>query len=1183
MADERKILERIISEFSVEKFDRFFREKSSKYRPIGKEMDYFNDDDFKDGIKLGEIEFSEADKVLVAAFKVKKDLTDKSGKKKQYEKAKNILRERRYQDNSAGVFIFYDDGGNFRFSLVYPEAMGIRRVWSNFRRLTYFVSKDPEVTNKTFLKQIGEKEFKSLTDIKDAFSITAVTEYFYRELYAIYDEIIKSVMKENKIKDYEKTRDFILLFIIRTIFLGFIQKRKWLGGDQKFIQNYLKEYKAKYAGKNLFYSRWLNTLFLNALSSEPGYKLHLGHSDISKDTLEKLQNAPYLNGGLFKLKEGYDDNNWIIPDKDIEQFFEFLFAHSFTIEENSPNDEDLELNPEFLGIIFERFVNKADGSVYTPRTEVDLMCRLSLLKWLEKNLGGSIAAKELYELFFKESEKEEDQKEGSFSPKEAKEISGKLENITVCDPAVGSGAFLVGMMQVLDEVELNLSKKTESPQSVIYNRKKQIIRNCLYGVEVKEWAVWICQLRLWLSLFVDAPDELKNSKEAILPSLDFKVRQGDSLVQRIGSTMFPVAFDSAAGFSRKLKEKIEKLKELKADYFDNKRNNYDWSQLKAKELEIYEDILAFEIEELEEKIKNKKQMAKVKTQKLFEEDKSLKQQDLHFEDIKELEAKRDELLAQKKLLTVNKPLIWSIEFAEVFAEKEGFDIVIGNPPYVRQEAIADPTGKVKEKKDYKNLLAEMVRKDFPDKFSHKTKIDAKSDLYAYFYIRALKLLNPKGVHCFICSNSWLDVGYGTWLQEFLLKSCPVELIIDNHAKRSFSAADVNTIISIIGAPRKSVNENHIIKFVAFKRPFEESIYTENMMAIENATEIISNDTFRVYPITVKELYEAGMEYEEEEGKQLKGGKYAGDKWGGKYLRAPDIFFTILKKGKGKLVKLGDIAEVRFGIKTGCNEFFYLTDEQAKEWGIEEEFLKPVIKSPRECKSILINPKDLKYKIFMCNKSKAELKGTNALKYIQWGERQSTKNDDGKEVLWKDVPSVQGRKYWWGLGEREIADGVIPCSYLGDFIVYKNCKEMLVDKRMYELYTSDGQSVIKCLNSTIYPLLLEILTRNYGGGGGPIDATVEEIERIFVLRKECSSELKKYDLPKRLIKSIFLECGIDPSSPVPIEEQEPKPLPDRAELDKIVFDALGLTSEERREVYRAVCRLVWNRISKARSV
>ena len=158
---------------------------------------------------------------------------------------------------------------------------------------------------------------------------------------------------------------------------------------------------------------------------------------------------------------------------------------------------------------------------------MDLM-PVKFVKWLQKNLENPVRTENLYELFFKESAQEDDQKEGSFSRKEAQEILTKLENLAVCDLAVGSGAFLVGMMQVLDDVEQSLKHRYGLNGKDLFERKKQIIKDSLYGVEVKEWAVWICQLRLWLSLFVDAPDELKNSLEPILPSLDFKVRQGDS-------------------------------------------------------------------------------------------------------------------------------------------------------------------------------------------------------------------------------------------------------------------------------------------------------------------------------------------------------------------------------------------------------------------------------------------------------------------------------------------------------------------------------------------------------------------------------------------------------------------------------------------------------------------------------
>ncbi|MBI2252243.1 MAG: Eco57I restriction-modification methylase domain-containing protein, partial [Armatimonadetes bacterium] len=327
-----------------------------------------------------------------------------------------------------------------------------------------------------------------------------------------------------------------------------------------------------------------------------------------------------------------------------------------------------------------------------------------------------------------------------------------------------------------------------------------------------------------------------------------------------------------------------------------------------------------EIEEKQKELNKLRGFKKIE-QGLFFEDDSLKPKqkefDLNKEVIESLENEINELQEQKQNIREDKPLIWNIEFSEIFVEKGGFDIVIGNPPYVRQESIADPTGKIKDKKEYKELLSEMARLDFPDDFPPKSKINAKSDLYTYFYIRALRLLNQKGIHTFICSNSWLDVGYGVWLQKFLLERAPLELIIDNHAKRSFEAADVNTIISVIHAPQKNISKKHQVKFAAFKKPFEEAVFTEYMLQIEEAEQIISNDIFRVYPITIKELKEAGTEYESEAQEKMEIGKYAGDKWGGKYLRAPDIFFTILERGnrykffecKGEKVIVEDVIDI----------------------------------------------------------------------------------------------------------------------------------------------------------------------------------------------------------------------------------------------------------------------------------
>jgi hypothetical protein len=155
---------------------------------------------------------------------------------------------------------------------------------------------------------------------------------------------------------------------------------------------------------------------------------------------------------------------------------------------------------------------------------------------------------------------------------------------------------------------------------------------------------------------------------------------------------------------------------------------------------------------------------------------------------------------------------------------------------------------------------------------------------------------------------------------------------------------------------------------------------------------------------------------------IKTTRYIGNKWSGKYLRAPDIYWTILEKGKGKLVRLGDVAEVRCGFTTGVNEFFYLDEERVTEWGVESCFLERVVKGPKECRRILVNPKEMSLRLFMCHEDRRQLKGTLILEYIKWGESQG----------FNDRPTCRGRARWWDLGQRDKAP--INANYLVDRVM-----------------------------------------------------------------------------------------------------------------------------------------------------
>lgn len=1206
--------------FTPEDLGVILRRVAPGFRP---ERDFYegfiHDETFGKATQIGVIELGDAQTVIVGAIHVKSELIARLGRRKQYDLAKTILR---YGNHNGGLFVFYDDYGRFRFSLVTVTYHGVRRRFSTFRRYTFFI--DPQLSNKTFLQQMQHADFSSISGLLEAFSIQAVSDEFYKDFKGKYDALAVAVQGT----DAELLKhDFALLFAIRIIFLGFVQKKGWLGNNPKFLQNYLEEY-LNSKNNDAFYNDWLQPLFFEAFSSPPGNKPHLADGIyLSEKTQKALMEAPYLNGELFKRKPGVDDCGLWIPDQPIREFFDFLFQYNFTVEENELYDEELELNPEFLGIIFERITNKDQGAVYTPRLEVDLMCRLALVKWLEQN--SDIEKENLYQLFFGEIGAEEFhgeyQKPGNFTSEQIRTLIERLENVTVCDPAAGSGAFEVGMLQVLEQILEKLYTRDNTPEDLKVKtpsrleRRKAIIARSLYGVEVKRWAVWINHLRLWLALFVDMPNEFKSSSEPLLPNLTFKVRTGDSLVQRIGNKTFPVIGD--ANLSSDLKRKIVDLKQKKLEFFYNKEEN-NWF-IEREELAVFQLILNHEIEERKKLVKvlrlsNYEQLA------FFEAD--IKQASLldHTEQIKRLEMEIEELEAQERNLKDERPFIWSIEFPEIFFDCGGFDVVIGNPPYLRQEHIVDPTHRLGPKL-YKEALQEMVRLDFPDyfakspaeldKFQSSRRPSGRSDLYTYFYVRSLRLLNAQGVHVFICSNAWLDVAYGAWLQEFYLRQVPLDFVIDNHARRSFARADINTIITVSSAPKKTNDEQHMVRFVAFKRPFEDLVLLDDLLAVEQAKETVHNENLRVLPMTVGELLQGGSKLTKIDGEihnssglpwdavaeaatqEVAGpysplklraptftlGNYVGDKWGGKYLRAPDIFFTILEKGKNKLVRLDSIADVRRGFTTGANKFFYLEplgpgsrpglqrvrNGAGWEGEIEERFLKPVIKSPRECSITVVRLENLIYHLFACHSNKAELRGSKALEYIRWGENQK----------YHLRSTLRSRSKWWDLGQRDPGLYLWPMIHYDRLASFVNAHAVQVDHNLFEITPKNRDEHIVTLFSVFSVLVRELLGRSNLGEGAL------KTEGIDIKGFPAMTMKKNYiEWPPRLeIKSIFIECGVNPESDIPISEQEPNPLPGRRALDDVVFDALGLTEEERKEVYRAVCQLVWDRISKARSV
>ena len=881
------------------------------------------------------------------------------------------------------------------------------------------------------------------------------------------------------------------------------------------------------------------------------YEDYFANSD---EALRHFERIPFLNGGLFECldKEDKDDPKKILridgfSDRADNQLFvpNFLFfseerevdlnkvydtkgkrykvrglidilrRYKFTITENTPIEEEVALDPELLGKVFENLLaaynpetgataRKQTGSFYTPREIVNYMVDESLIAYFQNTVGSRAihcpSETKLRHLFAYNDEPHQ------FTDADTEQLINAIDTLKILDPACGSGAFpmgilhklvfilgkldprndqwrqrqiakvdnLIDMAEEIDDstVRRNTIRDLEQEKDNIneaferneldYGRKLYLIENCIYGVDIQPVAVQIAKLRFFISLVVDQriDDVQENRGVRPLPNLETKFVAGNTLI----------GVEKPAQLLMRNPEIDRKEKELGGI----RRKHFTARTPRTKE-----------------KYRNLDQQIRSEISQLLKSD--------------GFPSETTEKIANWD--PYNQNAVADFFDAEwMFGITEGFDVVIGNPPYVRQEKI--------------KALKPTFKK-------HYTCYTGAADLYVYFYERGLQLLSPNGIHTFICSNSWLDVNYGAPLQKYILDNTTGAVICHSEAEREFESADINTIVSILHNGTSGADA--CARFLTFKT----FIGDPNL---ENRRERTR---------TYTELAQAGT----------RENAYAGDKWGGKYLRAPDIYWTILEKGKDKLVRLGDIAEVRRGFTTGANEFFYLDDKQIHQWGIEDEFLKPVIKSPRECKSIRVDPSQLQFKLFMCHANKTTLAGTAALEYIEWGETQG----------YHQRPSCSGRARWWDLG-KESGNSIFVKEANETSAVFYNPDNHLVDCRLYSANLSND--ILLFLNSAIGAMFFEVYNRA-GLGGGARSMMVSDYENVPTLTKA--------NIDKETAES-FLK-RISPLSPRKIVNSESEWF----DLDAIVFDAFGLTQSEQDGVYEGVVNLVESRLRKARSL
>ena len=619
----------------------------------------------------------------------------------------------------------------------YKEAKGFRRITVG---KTDRLRTAAERLSKIYADE-GIPTLTLMTNCEEAFDVEAVSKEFYKEFVEKYKELREVIRNNNLSFKKEDADKFTQEIMNRLLFLYFIQKKGWLNDDYKFLYNNFKSDQKNY------YINFLIPLFKKLSIKDYNH--------------QEFENIPFLNGGLFEFHE--NEEKISIPKKAFENVFEDLLERfNFTIREDTEFEEEVAIDPEMLGKIFEELIlsieaekykdipdpRRASGSYYTPRFIVSFMTKQSLLNYLINELPE--ISEEIFKSFIYKLSTDEINR-----PEIIKE---KLLNLKIVDPGVGSGAFSVDILNKLVKLIEILNTKIGITESR-YALRKKIIEDCIYGVDIQERAVHLARLRLWLSLIVDLDIEnLKNIPPLI--NLDFKILKGDSLISKICGFKFDLKHKTSA--NQKIFELIERYKKLK-DEFSEVDIDIQKQILKDKIIKTKRDIAIWHLENIKYSLKDKlksigNQLTWIeKTQKENKEEE--RKREILKREILSIKKKVEGIKNGKEIDAFN----WYLDFFEVMGVKEGFDIVIANPPY----------GVSVDKEIYKN------------EFNLDSSVS-----YGVFAALGINILKPGGTLCYIMSDTWQTIRTHFKLRKKLFEETKAQYLI-SVPMRTFKAT-VNT-------------------------------------------------------------------------------------------------------------------------------------------------------------------------------------------------------------------------------------------------------------------------------------------------------------------------------------------------------------------------------------------------------
>ena len=707
-----------------------------------------------------------------------------------------------------------------------------------------------------------------LADVIDAFSVERLNKEFFAGYKAQYNKFLQ------QLSDNKQNRDYVKKLLGRLVFLQFLQKKGWMGvpasrtdwygGDKNYLCHLIEHYK----GNDRLLSDVLELLFFNTLNEKR-------EGDIADTRLGENIKIPYLNGGLFE-KDSIDKLDIDFPYSYFKELMDFFAMYNFTIDENDPDDSEVGIDPEMLGHIFENLLedNKDKGAFYTPKEIVQYMCRQSVIQYLKTYEPDEQYAEPIEQLI----------NNGIVLPVlQTKSLASRfmqlLKDVKVCDPAIGSGAFPMGILYVLYHAIHHLQSHAEPNGNFNSTKtKRYIIQNNIFGVDIEQGAVDIARLRFWLALVVDAEEPQP------LPNLDYKITCGNSILHRF-SLDVPIenvfteynknqSEDEKMSLS-KYKEKVYKYTET-SDHDKKEEFRNIIEQVKTAFRSNLTDRDLLKIRKIRKRISNLETplLFGERTKEEKNEAKKLRKQLVQIE-------KEHEDIKNNKIYEHS--FEWRFEFPELLNNEGnfmGFDIIIGNPPYGAKLS---------------NIEKALFKEYYSDVHMRTP------ETYCYFISLAFKLVNSNGTVSYIVPNNMFFQNENEKTRSLLLFNHQLIRAI-NLGDNTFENADVPTCIFI--ARSKGI-ENYEVEYSDYRK------YNISDIEWDMDYESISTALIKTIPAYV--------------------------------LGLSNVNIRIINEIKQNGILIDSIAEeMASGISTGGDNIFKINQNIRDNYHIENQILFPVI-------------------------------------------------------------------------------------------------------------------------------------------------------------------------------------------------------------------------------------------------